>query len=336
MHQLRVAAGIVALCLGACSAGRPPVAFGPDSDVVVIAGGRVAPPALAATFESTLVHVAEPEPRFRLTWSTRFDAEARRGRNLLVLADLGAGGDAVRAARAAAGPRLEAAVAVAGGVVWVLRDAFASGQCVILVAARDARTLDSLVVDRAANLAAAFEAAVLDRLQRLYAGDPVAVARARRLGDQHGFALYAPADYETLPGRGTWPGAVELVRASPTRTITIFWLDGVDSAATRSQSFLLGLQRDAMWRLRGDVLADAGLAWSAARLGEAAAVRLVGLWQNRADVGGGVLRTYFLYDGERRRLYGVQAQLFAPGQRKSDFLHELEAIQRSFRLGGAT
>jgi hypothetical protein len=49
-------------------------------------------------------------------------------------------------------------------------------------------------------------------------------------------------------------------------------------------------------------------------------------------VAGGPLVTRFVYDPSRHRLYGVQGQLFVPGDSKRTFLFELETLLRTFRL----
>jgi hypothetical protein len=86
-----------------------------------------------------------------------------------------------------------------------------------------------------------------------------------------------------------------------------------------------------MWRLHGDEIVDGSAtfvtpAWDPSRR------ELRGSWQNPQDIAGGAFVTDFVYDAQRRRLYGVQVLLFAPGRRKAAYLVELEALLRTFHV----
>ena len=129
---------------------------------------------------------------------------------------------------------------------------------------------------------------------------------------------------------------MEYVRSAPSRLLTVFWLDGVDSIQASSPDFTVGLQRDVLWRLHRDTLLDEHTRVEPGELGPYSGLLLSGVWQNAGDVAGGPLRTHFIYDASRRRLYGVQVLLFAPGRDKRPFVRELLALAATFRMRGAT
>ncbi|UCC11540.1 MAG: DUF4837 family protein [candidate division WOR-3 bacterium] len=59
-------------------------------------------------------------------------------------------------------------------------------------------------------------------------------------------------------------------------------------------------------------------------------IRLRGVWQNDSLVAGGPFISYFLKRGDTLRV--IDALLFYPGERKSDFLMTLEVILNSFEI----
>jgi hypothetical protein len=59
-------------------------------------------------------------------------------------------------------------------------------------------------------------------------------------------------------------------------------------------------------------------------------VRLKGIWQNDSLVAGGPFISYFLQDNDT--LFIVDGLLFYPGERKSDYLAQIEVIMNSFTI----
>ena len=100
-------------------------------------------------------------------------------------------------------------------------------------------------------------------------------------------------------------------------------------------SQLAGLQGDVLWRLHGDTLLEERTRIDSVRWPASDVLRLRGVWQNRREVGGGPLLTFFVHDQRRQRLYGVQCQLFAPGIAKRGWMRELEALATTFRIEGS-
>ncbi len=59
-------------------------------------------------------------------------------------------------------------------------------------------------------------------------------------------------------------------------------------------------------------------------------IELKGIWQNDSLVAGGPFISYFLTDD--KNLYAIDAMLFSPGERKTDYFTKLEVILNSFNL----
>jgi len=61
------------------------------------------------------------------------------------------------------------------------------------------------------------------------------------------------------------------------------------------------------------------------------AIRLDGVWQNEKHVMGGPFRSYAFYNESDGRLYLIDLAVYAPGQRKHQYLRQLEGIASTFR-----
>jgi len=213
-------------------------------------------------------------------------------------------------------------------VAWcVLRDVWARGQEVNVLFG-PAATLDSLLVHTALEVRSWLEQSCVQRAHDAVRAETT-TAQARALRRRHEFVIAVPAAYHVVERDGS--SAVELVSAAPTRSVTVFWRDGAEAPESMPGAALLALQQQSLKRLHGDSLA---VDTCRLRVEPTAPERLVlrGGWENRAEVAAGPLVTYFVYDAPRRRLYGVQGQLFAPGQRKRSTQIEIEALMRTFRL----
>jgi hypothetical protein len=321
-----------------CS-GRPTLpAAGSYSDVVLVAGSGAAPAAVAAlrgALEAPVADLGGDEPLFRVTLlpETRLGRE-RFHKNLIVAAPIDAPGAAAALVRrllpAGDADRLRRE----GARGFAFEAPFARWQRLVVLTAATPAGLDALLRDAGARLRGELEASAVVRLRDELLVGPADERRAAALRSAHGFHLQTPESYAYVAPPGGWRDAVQLVRASPTRMLTVFWIDGVEAARAARPEFVLGLQRDALWRLHADVLLADGARVAADRLGERPSLVLRGTWQNRTDVAGGPLETHFVHDGAGR-LYGVQLQVFAPGRPKHPALRELRALAATFRCGAA-
>jgi hypothetical protein len=316
-------------------------AAGSYSDVSLIgseevlhgAGAR----ALRDSLQAPVPDGLEPEPSFHVSLVPEGRVASERFyKNLILASTQDAPGPAGRELRRLLQPEDLSRGRREGIGIFLLHDAYARRQVVVLLVASSPARLDSLLAATGQTLRGDLERSVLERdRDELVRGGPEHPGAAAH-GASFGFEIRAPAAYGAASPNPAWRDALELVRESPTRILTVYWIDDVDAARAVSPQYLLGLQRDVMWRLHGDTLVEERARFAPGRLGDAPSLCLRGMWQNAPDVAGGPLVTHFVYDARRRRLYGVQALLFAPGREKRPFLRELRVLAETFRIGGPT
>ena len=310
-----------------------PSAVGSFSDITILADhDRAAVGTLRTTLSQPVTLAGEPEPLFDVETLFDFDARARTARTLVVVATIDGASPASRCSRRLLGEARCEALRARGAGRFEMVDVYARGQQVIVVAAVRDRGVDSLAAADAAAMRDDIERSALGRCRSELLAADAGEPRAAELWSAHGFTLRVPATYATQPASGTWPNAVELLRSAPTRALTVFWIDGADSAQATDADFAAGLQRDVLWRLHGDTLVEELTRIDTLPWGPFEALRLRGVWQNSSDIGGGPLVTFLVHDSRRQRLYGVQCQLYAPGIPKRGWMRELEALASTFRI----
>jgi hypothetical protein len=272
-------------------------------------------------------YLGRAEPRFEIRVQRRPPRRDELSvRNVVLVTLLDAGGrlDAL-AQRTFPGADL-ARVRRSGAGLFTYTDVWAREQVVALVAASRRTALDSLLHALSPELAATFDRVVVARwaaaLRAAHAETPESDGRR---GDVV-FDIAVPDAYRRIEPTPGWKGAMRWVRDSPTRIVTLFWLDDVDSSQANSGAFLRGVQRDALWRLNKDTLVEEESDFETMPGG----ALLVGVWQNEREVAGGPLITRFVHEPAARRLFGIQGMLFAPGRRKHSFFRELRALLYTF------
>jgi hypothetical protein len=337
-HRLAFVVFAAAAVAGCASAPKMPAA-GSYSDIILVAAPQVPAAAVAslrAALEAPLSYVGEAEPHFRVTLLP----ESRLGRerfhkNLILVAFHDGRGPAAGLVRRLLTDDDEARLRRDGAAGFAFDAPFARWQRVVAFAAATPAQVETLLREAGPRLAHEMETSAMARQQDELLVGPDDEARAARLRAAFGFEVRAPRDYTESGSPGEWRDAVQLARPGPTRLLTVFWIDGVEAAQAGRSEFVLGLQRDALWRLHGDLLLASTARVEAGRLGAHAGLVLHGTWQNPAEVAGGPLETYFVHDAARRRLYGIQLQVFAPGKPKHAAMRELRTLAATFRCVAA-
>ena len=168
---------------------------------------------------------------------------------------------------------------------------------------------------------------VRHRRQRLRAA-PGAAALPRKT-TRGLFEVLVPEGYAWSDTSSGWPQSVQIAIARPTRVVTVFWLEDASADWLQSRPFLVGMLRDAMWRLQRDRLEEDSVEWLP---GVDGSLEMRAIWQNPDRIAGGPLHSRFVYDASRQRLYGVQSLVFLPGADKHRAMREALAIASTFSI----
>ncbi|UCE03805.1 MAG: DUF4837 family protein [Candidatus Latescibacterota bacterium] len=319
---------VLATTLPLVGCGDPslPAATGAYAEIVLAHEGPSVS-ILRDTLEASVHYLGQTEPRFRVQAAGFEQLDSLSNHKNLILAVILGDGKLAQRAKRILRPEHRQRVLESGAGWFHYADVFARGQRVVVLAARSSAALDSLQRSASAQVRETLEQSTIERITHEI--QSLSQRGAMRSRGADGFDIAVPPAWRFAQAQPRWGNAVELVRDAPTRIVTVFWIEGVDSVQATSPQFLRGLQRDAMWRLHGDRLVESECGFVSPAGGEA---QLHGVWQNERDVGGGPFMTRFVHDPRRGRLYGVQALLFAPGRPKHPFMRELRAMLDTFRI----
>jgi hypothetical protein len=324
---LRAGVAVAVLTSAGCSGPSRP-AVGSSSEVVIWSASDLAAKTLERALAADFGCGPRAEPAFRVQHTA--DTETVRfARNAIVLATRAEASSRAlkRFVPATAWPAASDAVRIA-----VHHDLRARAQVIILVVAPQSVAFEVRFEPVAAAARESLECAVRDRMRRqLLAGTTPTSIQDVPAATEQGFVLRMPSEYEARPRSEAWPDAVEFVRGAPLRTLLVFWVDGVSDSPR--PDYVRGLLRDVLWRLHGDTLIEAATRVDPGWLGESRALVACSVWQNRAEVGGGPLRAWFVHDTDRARLYGVATAVCAPGHDTVPSQRELHALAETFRCG---
>lgn len=331
--RLALAAWLVAFLATACT--RPEATGAPYGVAVLADRHRQAElaPLLDSLFAATWV-TDPPERLLRWHWADPDHLDAHLvERRLLVLADgppegpagrflddlLGAGGrDRVRQ-----------------GQVFLLRhrDAYARGQLLLVLAAPDPDSFKRRLREQAAAIRLELLAA-----ERQWAGAGLrAAARQRRLEDSLalacGFRLSLPPEWFIIQG-GVDPPFLRLRRLNPDRWLTVQWTEGRDSLAAGERLRQARARLAARYWERELTDPRAGRL-DTIRLNGLPAVRLSGLWRAASGGPGEPFLFHALHvpgaaGRPQGRTFYIDAEVWCPGEPRSPYLHELEALVATF------
>ncbi len=156
---------------------------------------------------------------------------------------------------------------------------------------------------------------------------------SKALMHKHGWNVRVPHDYyvavDSSELRLVW-----LRRFNPQRWISVYW-EPADDPSMLSKEWMLNRRNEIIHPIYdGDYIYEDDLIQTQEQVvdfNERYAIRLDGVWQNDKHVMGGPFRSFAFYDEHDGRLYMIDLAVFAPGQRKYQFVRQMEGIAATFR-----
>jgi len=128
---------------------------------------------------------------------------------------------------------------------------------------------------------------------------------------------------------------VWLRRFNPQRWISVYW-EPVDDPSILSKEWMLEKRQDIIEQVYdGDYVYEDDtikVTEKVVDFNDRYAIRLDGVWQNEKYVMGGPFRSYAFYEESDGRLYLIDLAVYAPGERKSQYLRQLDGIASTFKV----
>jgi hypothetical protein len=156
---------------------------------------------------------------------------------------------------------------------------------------------------------------------------------SKRLMEKHGWNLRVQHDYHVAVDssgiRYVW-----LRRFNPQRWLSVYW-EPVDDPSLLSKEWMLQKRADLLQLFYdGDYVYEDDkikVLEKVVDFNNRYAIRLDGVWQNEKHIMGGPFRSYGFYDENDGRLYMIDLAVYAPGERKYQYIRQLDGIASTFR-----
>lgn len=303
-------------------------AFGSNSGITVVTTPRCEAIAreLAASLGREVVTV-QYETAYDVTLITTGDTKNQDSRKNIILIDyLEPPSDVSKSILDLAAGRRDDVRSGRSGI-FHREDRWAMGQVVVAITAPTQDALRELVTQRSEEIFNYVETVVQARLNRslFKAGEQPLVTE--RLAANYGWSLRLPPRYEVDEKYST-DRVIKIKQDKPARLVTVYWEDGRwdDRGAT-----CLERKRMLAWKFWDeDEIVEDALETSETTFLGSPAVHLVGTWENKKYVIGGMFSSYCFSCPECGRNYLIDAAVFAPGLDKMPLMRELEAILVTF------
>jgi hypothetical protein len=307
------------------------LAVGPAGDITVITELDEESPEVGALREGLEqeVVIIRPEPAFNVELSDPDGFNIRRNwRNLLFLGSMDEGSWVSEKIRGLLNDEQMGQLSVGDRNLFLIRDKWAVGQLVAVLAAPNRNSLLEAIEDNTPALYDAFERAAVENTKRILLRKDVQEDTARYLERKYGWSITAPDQFEVTEDA---ENRIILFRTvEPARMILVHWIENFEGELNAEGSIAL---RDKLgWTVYDEdyVERDMTEATETTFLGREA-IKMVGVWQNEKHMNGGPFRAFCFLEGDR--LYLVDVLVYAPGLDKIPYLRELEAIALTFSTG---
>ncbi len=252
-------------------------------------------------------------------------------KNAILLVRIGDGGPVEKIVRKKLSDETWARLATGAGGMVQLNDPWATYQTVLVVASQDRNSLSSLLRNKTDKIRDLLEESSRQRILRRnrYNGLDTSLMNAYR--ERFGFSLEIPKEFvqNQFQPKG-FPG-LELLKQSPSRGISISWMQTEDVDWLMEQRSALQLMRQEMGdKLHSEEIIPESLVWENTELGKMEVLKLEGAWTSKRFAGGGAFWCYFIPDPVNNRVICLDLLVYGPGLDKMPMFRNLAAIASSF------
>jgi hypothetical protein len=302
---------------------KPPRGAGKPTEIIVISDLE-----LYSQVESLLVsnlgreiHTPTTEPIFDLTRVAPDELlKFRYRQNCLIL---GLIGDALIDSVLAPNARRD--LLAGKSHVFSGTDLFVPEQSALIIATPTAHKLAEILTSKRQVIFDYFAQGVRNRIKEVLYKDGYQKDLSSELESDYGFSISIPPNW--IVARKEL-GFVELIHHRPDRIISIYWQNMPRPKIDRSEAIAIRNKIGALY-YDHDYIQDDLTDFYWVSFHDLKTAKLDGIWQNDEKVMGGPFRCYLFWS--TGRLYAIDLNVFAPGEKKWRWIQQLEIICDTFR-----
>ena len=209
-------------------------------------------------------------------------------------------------------------------------DPWASGQLLLLVVAKNMPTLQEQIKKNQELLFYLFDEHASNLVSKEMLPNAKSKELADKLGAEYGWKIQIQRDFFEAVN-SPQDHFVWLRRLNPQRWIFVYWQKVEDPSLLNEEWMINTRNRLAEKYYQGDVIINKfNKVQDVDFLGNYA-IRLDGHWENDSLNVGGAFREYGFYSQSSERLYLIDMAVYSPGERKLQYIRQLDAIAHTFQ-----
>ncbi len=332
---------IISLFVQSCSTKKK--AKGPEDEIYVIADSLeflAVKDALAETF-SKVIHTPQPEELFLFQrHSVNKLNSLKLKKNILILAPIGSGSYTSKYLESIIDTTVEQLIRDDSVFVINKYDLWAKDQLVMILTGKDISTIEQNILKKKDDLFYYFREASNKRLAAgLYNKKFEQKDIEAKLLNKYGWMLYTQADYQLAMEKpeDNFVWIRRGVNSNIERWIFVHWIEDASPEFLHPDS--IAKERDRLtekyYRTSDDtafvVSYDTFKMNSEVNFNNRYSIHVQGLWKFSDESGGGPYLSYTFYDEETRRIYMLDASVFAPKYFKKSILQQVDVLLHSFK-----
>ena len=297
-------------------------------------------PALKEAF-GKIIYTPQPEELFQLKRVKLSDLDRiKLQKNIIILAKLGSNTDVAKYLDTILGDKVKSLIKSDSVYVINKHDFWAKDQLVMILASTDLQKLKKNVIDHKDDLLYYFRDVSNQRMARgLYNKNFEQRKIEAHLLSKYGWMIYMQADYQVAmeQPKDNFVWLRRGVNTDMERWIFVHWIDNASPTFLEKDSVEAERNRltkkyyrttddSAYVELYDDYRVDSEVNFNGKY-----ALMTQGLWRFNDLSGGGPFISYTFYDEKTRRVYMLDASIFAPKYYKKSILQQVDLLLHSFK-----
>jgi hypothetical protein len=203
-------------------------------------------------------------------------------------------------------------------------------QLLVIMAAPSAQQMVTVVENRGREVRGYFDEAFNARQKKYLYGQHEQKAKAQEYMEAFDWSIRVPRDWITIKARPD-SNFIWIGRHLPIRWMSVYWQDSpdlkmVDSTVAVEMRKTVGQEFYGNIYTNPDYVDVEAVNWNGKD-----GIRIRGIWAHEREAKGGPFTGFVYYDNESRRLYYLDATIFAPDMEKIVFLRQMEIMMRTFQ-----
>jgi hypothetical protein len=325
---------LLTLCLQSCE--RKPQTLGSFDKIIILCETNLWSEIELELKKALQVEIITPQPEYIFNLLQREPdnlSDLKRYRNLLLVGTLETPGPTKKLFDKMLTEKARNSILSGENAIFQKPNVWSKDQLLGVVVAKDVENLKMNIAKEQERIFDMFDMHTKEVVtQSMYSGHEKTDIQNQILAN-HGWSVRIQHDYycaiDSAKARFVW-----LRRLGPQRWFSVYY-EQVDDPTILSKEWMIETRnRNTKQFYKGDVIVqndEINVTEKTVNFNDRFAIQLNGIWENNELMLGGPFRSFGFYNKSDERLYLVDIAVFAPGERKFQYIRQLESMAFTFK-----